>query len=217
MKEDKLDLSGKGVKAVCTQMYTYKGCCWLSIERKLDFLILSKNIKIKQVDLFLAALFEYNGIDFGKTPYIGFENLLYQIDTNGLILGGGILFFEKNQKLILPSCCCGLECWNEIPKAVINKESPWMGHDPFPVFEFLSNEVVVWSDDCLGIYLNKKLKSELYYIKYERKELINKLKIVEEELREFICIPLYNRIKQLEATLADLFIEKMLEWLHLSA
>ena len=26
----------------------------------------------------------------------------------------------------------------------------WLGHDPFPVFEYLENEIVVWSDDCLG-------------------------------------------------------------------
>lgn len=51
---------------------------------------------------------------------------------------------------IFPSCCCGLETWEEWLNVLHGGGSPWMGHDPAPLVEVLEGHVHVWSDGAMG-------------------------------------------------------------------
>ena len=44
-----------------------------------------------------------------------------------------------------PSCCCGLETWQEW-KQVAAGQSPWLGHSPTPWVEHLGHTIRVWPD-----------------------------------------------------------------------
>ena len=54
------------------------------------------------------------------------------------------------ERLIGPSCCCGLETWHEWLDALTTRQSPWMGHDPAPFVEFQEERVSIWADGDQG-------------------------------------------------------------------
>ncbi len=206
-------MNNKGTKAISNSIH-FKTPRWLKKfdTRNIDYIELSKNASKKEIDLFLIGLFGYNSVDFGTNPQIGFRNLIYEFNIGYILLGGGILFYD-NEKKILPSCCCGLEVFKEILQAINNKQSPWMGHDPYPVFEYTSKKIIVWSDDCIGIYKDKKPKDNLIFIEFDKEELKNNLLNIENEIKEFIEVPFYNSFKELSSKFADELSSCLLSWL----
>jgi hypothetical protein len=62
---------------------------------------------------------------------------------------GGFAAVEQG-RLIGPSCCCGLETWQEWLEVLTTSRSPWMGHGPSPFLEILGDRVSIWADGGLG-------------------------------------------------------------------
>ena len=62
---------------------------------------------------------------------------------------GGFAAVDQG-KLIGPSCCCGLETWQEWLDVLTTRRSPWMGHDPAPFVEVQGDWVSIWADGGLG-------------------------------------------------------------------
>ncbi|MBU7592843.1 hypothetical protein [Metabacillus halosaccharovorans] len=182
---------------------------WLGKVEYKDYIELTKDTSKHDVDLFLISLLGYNNININREPNVVFKEL---ISEEGIVAAGGILFFGECNK-VLPSCCCGLESWREILEGVVSGTSPWMGHDPYPIFEYSENRVRLWSDDYLGYYETNLSKEDMYYIEYGRQNLIIKIKDIEVQLMEFAKFPLYNRLKEIiEIEMANSVVEKFVEW-----
>ena len=62
---------------------------------------------------------------------------------------GGFAAMEHG-RFIGPSCCCGLETWQEWLDVLTIGRSPWMGHGPAPFVEILGDRVSIWADGGLG-------------------------------------------------------------------
>ncbi|NOU84560.1 hypothetical protein GC102_02040 [Paenibacillus sp. LMG 31460] len=104
------------------------------------------SMKRRTLIVFLQVhLFGYNNIDVKESFEKSFKQLLNEDEVAIL---GGITFFEDEDKFILPSCCCGLEDLVLVNESIINRVSPWLGHDPNPGIKYSNNGIVkVWSDD----------------------------------------------------------------------
>lgn len=201
----------KGIKLICRDLYC--DCPkWLPDSEGTEYLILDKNTPAASVDLFLRAIFAMNDIDFGLDAAEGFQNLIADYKENGLIMSGGVLFYESDKE-IYPGCCCGLEDWYEVYGELELRESPWLGHDPFPVFEYRGEHVIVWEDDCIGKYAAKKTKQGLTCIEYKIEDLKRELVSKKKELQEFCAISFFQRVSELESTMADELTETILTWL----
>ena len=182
-------------------------------KKRKEYVVFSEKTSPEDIDLFLITLFGYNDICFGSCVKEGLSNIIFSFyEQGGLAMNGGILFFDKEKK-IFPSCCCGLENWKEVQESINNKKSPWLGHDPFPVFEYEKEMVHVWSDDCIGVYGKEQPKEKLICLDYPIDFLKEQLFYVKRDLYKFITIPLYKRIKDLESGIVDSFVEMMLVWL----
>ncbi|MFB6367467.1 hypothetical protein ACFCP7_26155 [Paenibacillus elgii] len=73
-------------------------------------------------------------------------------------------------------------------EAVINKENVWLGHDPFPSVEYVDHTVRIWSDDFSGAIrkgITEQEIQKMYYIEYDRDDLIKKLQSIETDLLDF--------------------------------
>jgi hypothetical protein len=68
--------------------------------------------------------------------------------TFPIALPGG-LAVVSGDRLVAPSCCCGLETWHEWQRVLSGGGSPWTGHDPAPLVEVIEGEVRVWLDGAL--------------------------------------------------------------------
>ncbi|MCK9857285.1 hypothetical protein [Paenibacillus sp. ATY16] len=130
----------------------------------------------------------YNDVDIEQKPEKVFKEL---IKKDEIAIRGGIAFVDQ-ERLITPSCCCGLEDWQEVYKTVLGRSSPWLGHDPYPSIEYEveyeDDTVKVWSDDFSGKW-NKELSGEkrkaMFCISYEHDELVSMLKSVRTDLLDF--------------------------------
>ncbi|AKG36178.1 hypothetical protein [Paenibacillus durus] len=168
---------------------------------RIEFLVLSTNCNSSEVELFLVHLFGYNSINIDQSMDDTFNELLVK---DSVAILGGIAFFESENKLIMPSCCCGLEQFRDIYNSVTKKESPWLGHDPFPVITYIGDLARVWSDDPESI--------ESYYIDFKYKELLDNLEESKRDLECFIDKPLYQWIYRKDQRIAQIMKEKMYEW-----
>ncbi|MGM1048094.1 MAG: hypothetical protein ACQEXX_18395 [Bacillota bacterium] len=151
-----------------------------------EYIPLSAQCNNEEVELFLSHLFGYNDIDVNRSLEEAFNDLFEQ---ESLVLSGGVAFFEDEQKVIMPSCCCGLEEIEEIYESIRNKMSPWLGHDPDPG--------VVYEDDYARVLSNDPESTDpekLYYIEYKYEELLECLEKTRNDLLEFIEKPLFNWI-----------------------
>jgi hypothetical protein len=201
------DINKNGVKAIVQEPY-YDCPKWITKVEYKEYIELNRNTSKHDVDLFIVELLGYNGIDIKREPKETFEELC---NEESVVIAGGILFFDENNK-IFPSCCCGLESWREIFDGVIQENSPWMGHTPYPTFEFRDNKVRIWSDDYLGFYEENTPKDEMYFIEYERNDLIAKMRNIEIDLKEFASIPFYNRLSEMDTEIAKKVVDKFLVW-----
>ncbi|KMN42980.1 hypothetical protein [Bacillus sp. LK2] len=201
-------MSEPKVKAIVQELY-YDFPDWLDKVECKEYISLTKNNSPQDVDLFLVGLFGYNHIDISNGPITAFKDLL---NAESIVMAGGILFIEDEEKMIFPSCCSGLEGWRDIFNGVIEGSSPWMGHNPYPTLQFEDDIVHVWSDDYIGIWEQNLSNDDMYCIEYGRDNLITKLKNIETDLKEFSHVPLYNRIKQFDEKLAEQVVAKFLIW-----
>lgn len=158
----------------------------------------------EDVVLFLILLFGYNNINVKQSLEESFNELFKE---EGVVLSGGIGFFEENN-VILPSCCCGLEDWSEVYDSVRNKTSPWLGHDPNPGITYSDNRVKVWPDAPD----RSTVTQELRFIEYEYEELLRSLEKTKEELIGFIREPLFRWVNDRSEKIAVEMMRKMDEW-----
>ncbi|PJN54342.1 hypothetical protein PAEVO_10630 [Paenibacillus sp. GM2FR] len=192
-------------KAIIIEPY-YECPIWIEndVTRK-EYTILDAESKEEDVVLFLILLFGYNHINVKQSLEESFNELF---NEERVALSGGIGFFEDN-KLILPSCCCGLEDWSEVSNSVKSRTSPWLGHDPNPGMIYDENHVKVWSDDPDR---STETQETLYFIEYEYEELLRSLDKTKEELTSFIREPLFRWINRKSVETANQMIIKMEEW-----
>ncbi|SCW83853.1 hypothetical protein SAMN04487970_10635 [Paenibacillus tianmuensis] len=157
---------------------------WLSKAEYQKSVVLSKSSSPDDAVLFFSLLCGYNDVDVARNTADVLNEL---ITTDEILIRGGIAFEDKD-KMILPGCCCGLESWREVLEAVINKENVWLGHDPYPSVEYVDHMVRIWSDDFSGAIrkdLTEQEIQKMYYIEYDRDDLIKKLQSIETDLLDF--------------------------------
>lgn len=204
----------KSVRAIINDPY-YKQPSWLPQVEYCENAYLSKDSNTKDVVLFLTLLCGYNDVDIKREPN---ELMKELIQLDDVALSGGIAF-EDQDKAILPSCCCGLEQWKDVTKAVVNNEDVWLGHDPFPTLEYIEDSVRIWSDDIFGVMreeaLTEQEKQNMFFIEFNRTELIDKLKSIELDLQHFFKYPLTKELAMVDSKLLDQFYEKYCKWLSL--
>ncbi|MGG3471497.1 hypothetical protein ABES02_29035 [Neobacillus pocheonensis] len=174
-----------------------------------EYVTLSEESKDEDVVLFLILLFGYNNIEVKQSLEDSFNELF---NEDQVAISGGIAFFEDQNKKILPSCCCGLEDWNEVYHSVRSKSSPWLGHDPNPGIIYQGNYVRVWSDDPDSSKENKETKEKLYFIEYEYEELLKCLDKTKEDLINFNKGPLFKWIYSRNNEIGNKMTQKMEQW-----
>lgn len=189
-------------KPVTVEPY-YETPVWIDHEIPFkEYIPLSAQSSTEEVELFLSHLFGYNDIDVNRSLEESFNELF---GKDSLILKGGIAFFEDDQKVIMPSCCCGLEEINDICESIRNRMSPWLGHDPKPGVVYEDNYAKVWSNDP------KLIEENLYYIEFKYEELLESLEKTKKDLLDFIEKPLFNWIYLRNQEIAFEMILKMKE------
>ncbi|MEK3885855.1 hypothetical protein [Paenibacillus sp. PL2-23] len=191
-------------KAVITDPY-YDKPIWITgeVTRK-EFLCLSAESSSHDVELFLTHLFGYMDINVEQSLLLSFNELFEQ---DYIALSGGVAFFADENNYILPSCCCGLEDYSNAIDSIINKQSPWMGHDPAPGLTYNNNQVYVWPDDPESSISNK------YFIEFSYQELKENLEKTSKEIKGFIEGPLYCWIVKENSEIANTMRAKMKKWL----
>lgn len=161
-------------------LYAESVCPWEIAEIDESWLRLSAEMTQPEIGLFFARLASYNQIDLLESR----ETILKEIlGADGLALAGGIqVVFEE--KIISPSCCCGLEGWREWQDFLRTGETPWLGHDPSPWIEQGDGVIRVWSDGGLGDSMKNACKIEVKRPAFERA-----VQSVEQDLLGFrFCI-----------------------------
>jgi len=187
----------KGIKPVSTSIFVTPPS-WLEIsDYNKDYLVLNKDVIRNEVDLFLLGLFEYNDIPFVEDSKASIQNLYNRLTTDGIVLGGGLMFFEGDNRII-PSCCCGLEGWQEVVDDITHKRGIWLGHDPTPVIEYNENGILVWSDDY-----TTELKSDLTCIGFSAIELERSITQARDDINKFFEIPFRNRLNEIDDSSSD--------------
>ncbi|MFF2886968.1 hypothetical protein [Paenibacillus sp. NPDC057967] len=178
---------------------------WMTNEiiRK-EFICLSSESNEHDVELFLILLFGFNHIPVNQSFQKSFNELLKEEEV---AISGGIAFFQDEQSFILPSCCCGLEKISDIVHSIRNKQSPWLGHDPFPSVTYEGDKALVWPDDPEAC-----ISKGFLPIKYHYKELVTSLDKSVEYLHDFIDGPLYRWIGKRDNKIADAVREQMKRW-----
>jgi hypothetical protein len=127
-----------------------------------------------EVGLVFAQLVEYNDISNKGSA----NNVLHRvIQAPSLVLPGGIQTRTANNKVITPSCCCGLEGWREWLIFMKKGTSPWLGHDPNPWVEKVGGLVRVWSDEGHGAF----------HIDFEISKFETELSKVQQDLNAFLA------------------------------
>ncbi|ERI11669.1 hypothetical protein [Aneurinibacillus aneurinilyticus] len=187
---------------------------WLSKAEYRENVVLSKLSSIDDAVLFFTLLCGYNDVDVARDPTDVLNEL---IATDEVVIRGGITFEDKN-KVILPSCCCGLENWRDVLEAVISKEGVWLGHNPFPSVEYIDNTVRIWSDDFSGVMrkdVTEKEIRKMYYIEYSRDDLIKKLQSIETDLLDFYKCSFKKALWMVDDYHKEMLFLKYCKWFNL--
>ncbi|OPH56974.1 hypothetical protein BC351_26555 [Paenibacillus ferrarius] len=201
------------VSAVIKDTY-FKQPSWLSNVEYRETNYLSRSSTPEDAILFFTLLCGCNNIDTDREPT---EVLNELIAIDEIAISGGIAF-EDEGKAILPSCCCGLENWREVLEAVLSKKDVWLGHDPFPTLEYINDSVRVWSDDYFGTMrkdLSQQELQKMYYIEYNRNDLINKLEAIEMDLLEFFKYSFEKVLCMFDDDQKEMLFLKYCKWFNL--
>lgn len=156
-----------------------------------------------ETELFLLELFRCSEFtdDFNGDVY----RLLNELEPADLTVSGGVVFSDEKHS-IHPSCCCGVEAWKEVYDSIIQKQSPWMGHDPFPMMTYSDNEVIVWSDSDMTTP-----KEGAYSICYNRDELLTAIQeLGERHLHDFLDGPFHRKLVSLQCQYTDVLVKAVM-------
>src|SRR5689334_21443076 len=130
-----------------------------------------------ELGLILTELITYNRIETeGDAPQF-FQRI---INSDCLIIPGGIRAIDDKGKLVNPSCCCGLEIWREWLEYLEGGASPWLGHSPSPEIEQIQNGYRVWSAS------EEEDKNLRYHIYFSEEEFVQNLQQVCSDLKIFL-------------------------------
>jgi hypothetical protein len=141
---------------------------------------LSGEMTYPEIGLVFAQLVQYNKVDLSGESYTVLKQIL---ETESLVLPGGIQAVWAD-KVISPSCCCGLETWRDWQEFLKTGETPWLGHDPSPWLEIRGDLIRIWSDGGLG----ESIKNAVY-IEIERSAFRAGIQSAEKDLQAFLfCI-----------------------------
>lgn len=100
------------------------------------------------------------------------------VDNNGYGISGGLIFKEDGEEKFGPSCCCGLEDWDQWLDVPNGKTNIWNGHDPFCAVEIDGGKIKIWYDE--------QLKNESPSIEFSVEEFVEKMSQVEKDLKDFL-------------------------------
>ncbi|MEA5595662.1 hypothetical protein [Rivularia sp. UHCC 0363] len=138
------------------------------------FIRLHGKMTDQEIGLVFAQLVDYNNISSEGDA----NNVLQRvIQAPSLVLPGGIQAKNTTDKVISPSCCCGLEGWREWLIFMKKGTSPWLGHDPNPWVEKVKGLVRVWSDEG----------NEAFSIDFEQSKFEVELNKVQQDLNAFLA------------------------------
>jgi hypothetical protein len=141
---------------------------------------LSGEMTYPEIGLVFAQLARYNQVDLSGES----QTVLNQIlEAESLVLPGGIQAVWAD-KVISPSCCCGLETWRDWQEFLKTGETPWLGHDPSPWLEIRGDLIRIWSDGGL----DESIKNA-FYVEIKRSAFREAIQSVERDLQGFLfCI-----------------------------
>ncbi|MEK4434601.1 hypothetical protein [Paenibacillus sp. FSL K6-2862] len=169
-----------------------------------DYLTLSGKCTSSEVELFLIHLFGYSNTNIDQSMEDTFNELFA---NESVAILGGVAFYESEEKYIMPSCCCGLEQFKEIYNSILNRESPWLGHDPLPEITYKDNMAFVWSDDP-----DSNDRSDVFHIDFKFEEILSCLEQSQYDLKDFIDKPLFDWIYRRDQATANKMKDRMYEW-----
>lgn len=108
-----------------------------------SWLVLDASCADDQVGLFVAALAARIEV---QPPGSRDEVVNALLADELLIAPGGLQVRDSTTATVVtPGCCAGLEDWRDWAQ-VVNGDSPWLGHDPGPEVELVSDGLRVWQD-----------------------------------------------------------------------
>jgi hypothetical protein len=111
-------------------------------------LVLSGELRSVDVGTVMAVIADYNHIaPSSEDDHPGPARLIQRItQADTLIAPGGLRVRDTATGLtVSPSCCCGLETWQEWNQVAAG-QSPWLGHSPTPWVEHLGHKIRIWPD-----------------------------------------------------------------------
>lgn len=198
----------KEIKIVATEFY-YECPDWLIEDRLIEIVKLTGLCTAAEVDVLLYGLLGFNYIPLSANPIESLTALMEEMKEDNVAMSGGLLF-QEDDKIITPSCCCGLEQWKEIVNDIKAKQKPWLGHDPWGTCIYEDNKTIVCSDDIemyqeTSKYKQKRIEEEIVKIVYTNKELKILFHQMETDMQEFIQGPLKRRILELAPEIAEEF------------
>lgn len=198
----------KEIKIAATEFY-YECPDWLIEDRSIEIVKLTGLCTAAEVDVLLYGLLGFNRIPLSANPIESLTALMEEMKEDNVAMSGGLLF-QEDDKIITPSCCCGLEQWKEIVNDIKSKRKPWLGHDPWGTCIYEDNKTIVCSDDIemyqeISKYKQKRIEEEIVKIVYTNKELKILFHQIETDMQEFIQGPLRRCILELAAEIAEEF------------
>ncbi|WP_392532746.1 hypothetical protein [Nostoc sp. C117] len=131
----------------------------------------------EEVGLLFAQLVDYNNLEREGDAK---EVLHRVIESETLILPGGLQVRSTADELIRPGCCCGLEEWREWVDFLTTRRSPWLGHNPSPWVEMVDGFVRIWSDGGVDS------TTDVFHLDFEQSTFETELSKVQQDLSAFL-------------------------------
>jgi hypothetical protein len=132
------------------EAWAAKGFTAWPVSARLDpeGLVLSGELGSADVGTVMAVIAVYNDIaPYGEDDHPGALRLIQRItQADTLMAPGGLRVRDTATGLtVSPSCCCGLEDWQEWNQVAAG-QSPWLGHSPAPWVEHVGQKIRIWPD-----------------------------------------------------------------------
>lgn len=189
---------------------------WLKTVTEVEeyiYIQLSPLASEREVELFLYTLLGASQLELRPTPQEMLGAFMYLDEEDGIALSGGIAFYENENLRIMPSCCAGVEHIPEIIEDVIHRQSPWLGHDPWPTITYEGDQAYVWPD-CIPAQSADSESSNIEVPKespivYGYEELLQSVRCCATELEGFIDGPLYTWLVARTPELAGVVSERL--------
>ncbi|MEJ8302732.1 hypothetical protein [Saccharibacillus sacchari] len=174
---------------------------WLNASTDVnDCIPLSALANEREVELFLYTLLGASQLELRPTPDEMLGAFMELDEEDGITLSGGIAFYQDENRRIMPGCCAGVEQIPEIIEDVANRQSPWLGHDPWPTIAYEGDQAYIWPD-----HISATEKP----IVYPYEELLQSVYRCATELEGFIDGPLYTWLVARTPDLAGAVSERL--------